>query len=64
MDFLELAKRRYSCRKFDGARAASKEDIEYCLEAARLAPSACNAQPYRFTVCSGEIKSSRVPPRF
>jgi nitroreductase len=57
MDFLELAKRRYSCRKFDGARAASKEDIEYCLEAARLAPSACNAQPYRFTVCLGEIKN-------
>jgi len=56
MNFLELAKRRQSCRKFDKSRAASRDDIEYCLEAARLSPSACNAQPYKFTVCSGQMK--------
>lgn len=27
-----------------------RDAIEYCLEAARLAPSACNSQPWRFIV--------------
>lgn len=27
-----------------------REKLDLCLEAARLAPSACNAQPYRFVV--------------
>lgn len=33
-------------------RPVSKELIEKCLEAARLAPSACNAQPWHFIVVS------------
>lgn len=54
MDFLSLTKTRQSCRKFDNKKEVSKEDIDYCLEAARLAPSACNAQPYKFIVCLNE----------
>lgn len=54
MDILELARKRFSCRKFDKEKPVSREDIEYCIEAARVAPSACNAQPYKFTVCSGD----------
>ena len=30
------------------------EKVTAILEAARLAPSACNGQPYHFTVCRGE----------
>lgn len=54
-DFLSLARRRQSCRKFDGSRQVSEDDLKYCLEAARLAPSACNSQPYKFTACGGDM---------
>ena len=49
MSFLELVKKRYSVRRYSG-RPVPREKIERCLEAARLAPSACNAQPWQFIV--------------
>lgn len=49
-NFLELVQSRQSVRKFDPERAVEKEKIERILEAARLAPSACNAQPWHFIV--------------
>ncbi len=55
MSFLEIAKARQSCRNFDASRAVEPEKIECILEAARLAPSACNGQPYHLTVCTGEL---------
>ena len=54
MDFLEIAKARQSCRAYDEGRAVEQEKLEAILEAARLSPSACNGQPYHFTVCRGE----------
>lgn len=54
MDFREIAEARYSCRSYDEARDVEEEKINAVLEVARLAPSACNAQPYHFTVCRGE----------
>ena len=54
MNFLEIAKARQSCRKYDENRSVEPEKLTACLEAARLAPSACNGQPYHFTVCRGE----------
>ena len=54
MDFLEIAKARQSCRSYDETRAVEPEKLQKILEAARLAPSACNAQPYLMTVCTGE----------
>ena len=54
MDFLEMAKLRQSCRSYDAERPVEREKLMAVLEAARLAPSACNAQPYIFTVCTGE----------
>ena len=53
MDFLEIAEKRYSCRKYDD-RPVEPEKIDALLEAVRLAPSACNSQPYHLTVCRGE----------
>jgi len=47
--FLELAAARRSIRKFKSARV-EREKLDLCLEAARPAPSACNAQPFRFIV--------------
>jgi len=44
MDFLELVKKRQSVRGYSD-KPVEKEKIDLCLEAGRLAPSACNAQP-------------------
>ena len=54
MNFTEIALARYSCRSFDSTRPIEEEKIQAILEAGRLAPSACNGQPYHFTVCRGE----------
>ncbi|MDE6523880.1 MAG: nitroreductase family protein [Muribaculaceae bacterium] len=43
MDFIELAKNRYSCKKFD-SRQISKDQLTTILEAGRLAPTAKNLQ--------------------
>ena len=47
--FLELAEERYSCKKFSD-RAISDEDLNYVLEAGRLAPTAKNLQPQHIYV--------------
>ena len=54
MNFMEIAQARQSCRSYDETRPVEPEKLEAILEAARLAPSACNSQPYHFTVCQGE----------
>lgn len=54
MNFREIAENRQSCRSYDTARPVEPEKLEAVLEAARLAPSACNGQPYHFTVCQGD----------
>lgn len=43
MDFTEVVKNRYSCKKYSD-RVPSKEQIESILEAGRLAPTAKNLQ--------------------
>ena len=53
MDFLEIANARQSCRSYD-SRPVEDEKLNAVLEAVRLAPSACNSQPYHLTVCKGE----------
>ena len=54
MNFTEIAQGRYSCRSYDREHPVEPEKIQAILEAGRLAPSACNGQPYHFTVCQGE----------
>ncbi|HNW70217.1 MAG TPA: nitroreductase family protein [Bacteroidales bacterium] len=49
MTFLELIKLRQSSRKYS-PRVVEREKIQRCIEAARLAPSACNSQPWTFVV--------------
>lgn len=49
MDFLELAKQRYSCRMFSN-KEVEKEKIDLILEAARVAPTGRNFQPQRILV--------------
>ena len=54
MNFTEIAETRQSCRSYDPSREVEAEKIERILASARLAPSACNSQPYRITVCKGD----------
>lgn len=54
MDFLEIAKQRQSCRSYEEGREVEREKLDAILEAVRLAPSACNGQPYHVTVCTGD----------
>ena len=47
--FIELAKKRGSCRNFTD-KPVDKELLLSCVEAASMAPSACNSQPWKFIV--------------
>lgn len=49
MSFLELVKNRQSIRTYSDI-SIEREKLNRCLEAARLSPSACNSQPWRFIV--------------
>ena len=49
MNLSELIQKRQSDRKYE-SRPVSREMVMKCLEAARLAPSACNSQPCKFVV--------------
>jgi nitroreductase len=53
MDFLELAKNRYSCRSFSN-KPVEQEKLDLILEAGRVAPTACNIQPQRILVLQNE----------
>lgn len=52
MDFLSLAKDRYSCRKFS-EKPVEKEKIDAIIEAAIAAPTAKNVQPFRLWLIEG-----------
>ena len=47
MTFKELCEARYSCRAYQD-KPIEAEKIEYIKECVRLAPSACNRQPWKF----------------
>ena len=54
MQLVDLIKTRQSDRKYKDA-AVDRELIVKCLEAARLAPSACNSQPWKFVVVDDAV---------
>ncbi len=53
MEFLELAKERYSCREFT-SQAVEKEKLDQIIEAALCAPTAVNKQPYKLWIMQSE----------
>lgn len=52
--FLELAQARQSDRSFQPERKIDREVLERIIEAGRIAPSACNGQPWHFTVVTDD----------
>lgn len=65
MDFKDLAVSRYSVRSFSD-RKIEKEKLQIILEAAKVAPTACNNQPQRLYVVQSEegIKKLSAITRF
>ena len=59
MTFLELAKHRKSVRNFLDT-PVEKEKIMMCLEAARVAPSASNSQPWKFIIVDNKETKNRL----
>ena len=60
MNFTEIAEKRQSCRSYDSEREIEPEKLDKILTSARLAPSACNGQPYKITVCTGDTANRDV----
>lgn len=58
-EFFDLINKRQSCRKYLD-KPVENEKLIKCIEAARLAPSACNSQPWHFVVVKNKELSSKV----
>lgn len=59
MDFFSLIEKRESVRGYFD-KAVEREEIIKIIEAARLAPSACNAQPWKFVIVDNEKTKEEV----
>ena len=59
MEFKEVVKNRYSCKKFNGVRV-EKEKLEAILEAGRLAPTAKNLQEQHIYVVQSEEMLAKI----
>lgn len=59
-NFLNLIRERYSCRSYDPSREVGDDIVRAVIEAAQLAPSACNRQPWTFVVVRDEEKRHRL----
>lgn len=57
--FLELTKERFSVREYL-PKSVEEEKLAYVMECVRMAPSACNNQPWRFFVISDKEELERV----
>lgn len=59
-DFLSLACQRQSDRAFDPERPVGKDQLQRILQAACIAPSACNSQPWHFIVVDDPELKNKV----
>lgn len=59
MNFLELAKNRFSVRKFSDT-PLEKEKLDKILEAGKIAPTAKNQQPFRIYVLQSEEALAKI----
>jgi nitroreductase len=60
MNFDELIQERQSDRKYDVNKAVEEEKLIECINSARLAPSACNAQPWKFVIAKDQTLKTLV----
>ena len=60
MELIDLIEKRQSDRKYDSTRGIDREQVMKCIEAARLAPSACNSQPWKFVAVDDKALLSQM----
>ena len=53
MEFLQLTEKRFSARRFTN-EAVTQADLDYIMECVRMAPSACNRQPWHFVIVESD----------
>ena len=61
VDFLRLSQQRYTAKHYDPNRIIPKEDLDKLLEILRLAPTAVNAQAWKFFVGSRKSVDRILP---
>lgn len=59
MSFDNLILKRESCRNYNG-EAVNSELLLKCVDAARLAPSACNSQPWKYYIVNTEKNAQKM----
>jgi nitroreductase len=59
MDIFEVFDKRYSCRKYNGQKV-EREKLIKIVECARLAPSACNTQPWHYVIVDDTDKVNAI----
>lgn len=60
MEFTELINSRESVRNYDPSRPVPEEVLKRILDAGRIAPSACNLQPWKFLLVSSPAMLEKV----
>ena len=57
--FNELILKRESCRNYNGEPVSTDLLLE-CVDAARLSPSACNSQPWKYYIVNGGENAEKI----
>lgn len=60
MEFIQVLRNRYSCKKYDSSRQVSEEQLNAILEAGRLAPTAKNLQEHHIYVAQAEDVLAKI----
>ncbi|MCC9044327.1 nitroreductase family protein [Myroides sp. M-43] len=60
MSFLEIAKSRYTTKKYDPTKKVSGDKIEQLKQILNLSPSSINSQPWKFTIVESESVKSEL----
>lgn len=60
MSFLEIAKSRYTTKKYDPTKKVSGDKVEQLKEILQLSPSSINSQPWKFTIIESESVKTQL----
>ena len=60
--FIDALRFRHACKVFDEHRRVARADLDYILEAGRLAPSSLGLEPWRFLVIEDHAMRRRLRP--
>lgn len=59
MEYYDLIRKRYSARQYNDKKVESAK-LTQILEAARIAPTGCNRQPFRLIVCDNKESLDKI----